>query len=106
MDFQGQGLASTGETEALAIIDSFTKVVTVIPLSDRQAHTLVPKLLDAIYFQRGATDVIHSDDAPEFLSELMTAIAAATDTSAPPPVSTTRKATAKSSHGGDSGIAP
>jgi len=80
MDFQGQGLASTGETEALAIIDSFTKVVTVIPLPDRQAHTLVPKLLDAIYFQRGAPDVIHSDDAPEFLSELMTAIAASTGT--------------------------
>jgi transposase InsO family protein len=80
MDFQGQGLASTGETEALALIDSFTKIVTVIPLPDRQVHTLVPKLLDAIYFTRGAPDVIHSDDAPEFLSELMSAIAAATGT--------------------------
>ncbi len=50
MDFQGQGLASTGETEALAIIDCFTKVVTVIPFLDRQAQTLVPKLLDAIHF--------------------------------------------------------
>jgi hypothetical protein len=27
MDFQGQGLAITGETEALALIDSFTKTV-------------------------------------------------------------------------------
>jgi hypothetical protein len=30
MDFQGQGQAITGETEALAIIDSFTKSVSVI----------------------------------------------------------------------------
>ncbi len=80
MDFQGQGLALTGETEALAIIDSFTKIVTLIPLPDRQAHTLVPKLLDAIHFTRGSPDIIHSDDAPEFLSELMTALAAATGT--------------------------
>jgi transposase InsO family protein len=80
MDFQGQGLASTGETEALAIIDSFTKVVILIPLPDRQAPTLVPKLLDAIYFTRGSPDVIHSDDAPEFLSELMSSIAAITGT--------------------------
>jgi hypothetical protein len=80
MDFQGQGLALTGETEALAIIDSFTKVVTLIPLPDRQAHTLVPKLLDAIYFTRGSPDIIHSDDAPEFLSELLTSIAAITGT--------------------------
>jgi hypothetical protein len=52
MDFQGQGLASKihrvagaggrpkimPSSEALAIIDCFTKVVTVIPLPDRQAH--------------------------------------------------------------------
>jgi transposase InsO family protein len=80
MDFQGQGLALTGETEALAIMDSFTKTVTLIPLPDRQAQTLVPKLLDAIYFTRGSPDIIHSDDAPEFLSELMTSIAAITGT--------------------------
>jgi hypothetical protein len=80
MDFQGQGLALTGETEALAIIGSFTKVVTLIPLPDRQAHTLVPKLLDAIYFIRGSPDIVHSDDAPQFLSELLTFIAAITGT--------------------------
>jgi transposase InsO family protein len=80
MDFQGQGIAVTGETEALAIIDSFTKIVTLIPLPDRQAQTLVPKLMDALHFQRGSPDIIHSDDAPEFLSELMTAVAAATGT--------------------------
>ncbi len=80
MDFQGQGLATTGETEALAIIDSFTKTVIILPLTDRQATTLVPRLLDALHFHRGSPDVIHSNDAPEFLSELMQAIAVITGT--------------------------
>jgi hypothetical protein len=80
MDFQGQGLATTGETEALALIDSFTKTVLLIPLPDRQATTLVPRLLDELYFRRGSPDVIHSDDAPEFLSDLMTIVATATGT--------------------------
>ncbi len=40
MDFQGQGLALTGETEALALIDSFTKTVLLIPLPDRLASTI------------------------------------------------------------------
>jgi hypothetical protein len=80
MDFQGQGLATTGETEALALIDSFTKTVLVIPLPDRHATTLVPRLLDELHFRRGAPDVIHSDDAPEFLSDLMTRVAEITGT--------------------------
>jgi hypothetical protein len=80
MDFQGQGLATTGETEALALIDSFTKTVLLIPLPDRQATTLVPRLLDELYFRRGSPDIIHSDDAPEFLSDLMTIVATATGT--------------------------
>jgi hypothetical protein len=80
MDFRGQGLATTGETEALALIDSFTKNVIIIPLPDRQAMTLIPRLLDALHFHRGSPDVIHSDDAPEFLSELMQAVAAITGT--------------------------
>jgi hypothetical protein len=80
MDFQGQGLAITGETEALALIDSFTKTALVIPLPDRQATTLVPRLLDELYFRRGSPDLIHSDDAPEFLSDLMTLVAATTGT--------------------------
>jgi hypothetical protein len=33
IDFQGQGQAITGETEALAIMDSFTKTVSVIALT-------------------------------------------------------------------------
>jgi hypothetical protein len=61
MDFQGQGLASSGETEALALIDSFTKTVLLIPLPDRQATTLVPRLPDELHFRRGSPDVLHSD---------------------------------------------
>jgi hypothetical protein len=80
MDFQGQGLATSGESEALALIDSFTKTVIVIPLPDRKATTLVPRLLDELHFRRGSPDVIHSDDAPEFLSELLDAIVAITGT--------------------------
>jgi hypothetical protein len=81
MDFQGQGLATTGESEALALIDSFTKTVIVIPLKDRQTTTLLPRLMDALHFSRGSPDVIHSDDAPEFLSDLMHAVSAITGTS-------------------------
>jgi hypothetical protein len=80
MDFQGQGQATTGETEALAIIDSFTKTVSVLALPNREAHTRAPRLLDEIFFRRGAPDIIHSDAAPEFLSDLMAAILDATGT--------------------------
>jgi transposase InsO family protein len=80
MDFQGQGQAITGETEALAVMDSFTKAVFVLPLKDRTAPTFVPTLLDAIWFTRGAPDVIHSDAAPELLSELLAAVLATTGT--------------------------
>ncbi len=71
MDFQGQGQAITDETEALAIMDSFTKTVFVLPLQDRTAPTFVPTLLDAIWFTRGASDSIHTDAAPELLSALL-----------------------------------
>jgi transposase InsO family protein len=74
MDFQGQGTADSGETEALAILDSFTKTAMVLCLPNRNAYTLAPALLDELYFRRGAPDLIHSDAAPEFLSHLMTAI--------------------------------
>jgi hypothetical protein len=39
MDFQGQGTATTGETEVLALIDPTSRYVIVIPLRDRQAST-------------------------------------------------------------------
>jgi hypothetical protein len=50
MDFQGQGQAIIGETEALAIMDSFTKTVSVIALPNREAATLAPRLLDETFF--------------------------------------------------------
>jgi transposase InsO family protein len=80
MDFQGQGKATTGEMEALAIIDSFTKTVFVLALPNREANTLAPCLLDEIFFRRGAPDIIHTDAAPEFLSEIMAALLDATGT--------------------------
>jgi len=80
MDFQGQGIADNGDCEALAIIDAFTKTVMVIPLPDRTANTLVPALLDEIYFRRGNPDVIHSDAAPEFLGEVFSKVAEITKT--------------------------
>jgi hypothetical protein len=81
MDFHGQGKATAGETKALAIIDSFTnKIVFVLALPNREAHTLAPRLPDEIFFRRGAPDIIHTDAAPEFLSELMAAILDATGT--------------------------
>ena len=80
MDFQGQGLASTGESEALALIDSFTKTAMVLPLPNRLATTLAPALLNEVHFRRGPPTTIHSDAAPEFLSELLTSIHAITGT--------------------------
>ena len=75
MDFQGQGKAINGECEALGIIDSFTKTVSVIALPSRQATTLALPLCNEIFFRRGAADVLHSDAAPEFMGELLAQIA-------------------------------
>ena len=80
MDFQGQGQAITGETEALAVIDSFTKSVSVIALPNRSASTLAPRLLDEIFFRRGAPDILHCDEAQEFMSELLSLLLDATGT--------------------------
>jgi hypothetical protein len=71
MDFQGQGKALTGETEALALIDSAARYVVVIPLMDRTAVNFIPKFLDQIVFTHGAPDILHSDAAQEFLSEAL-----------------------------------
>jgi hypothetical protein len=61
-------------------MDSFTKTVFVIPLTNRSAPTFVPRLLDEIWFRRGAPDVIHCDAAPELLAELLSAVLATTGT--------------------------
>ena len=77
MDFQGQGKALTGETEALALIGSTARHVVVIPLMDRSVVNVIPKFLDQIVFTRGAPGILHSDAAQEFLSEALALVAAA-----------------------------
>ena len=79
MDFQGQGLADSGETQALAIIDTTARFVVVLPLIDREATTFIPFFLDRIVFTHGPPDVLHSDDAPEFVGEFMRLLAEAID---------------------------
>jgi hypothetical protein len=79
MDFQGQGTAETGETEALALIDPTSRYVIVIPLKDRQASTWIRPFLDRVVFTFGAPEQLHSDDAPEFVSEAMELLAQAAD---------------------------
>ena len=80
MDFQGQGLATTGENEALAIIDTTTRYVTVVAMKGREAATLVPLFLDNIVFQHGAPRFLHCDEAPEFMSALVKELLAVTET--------------------------
>ncbi len=79
MDFQGQGKALTGETKALALIDPTSRYVVVIPLVDREASTWLQPFLDRIVFTFGAPDMLHSDAAPEFLSEALDLLAQAAD---------------------------
>jgi hypothetical protein len=79
MDFQGQGTATTGETEVLALIDPTSRYVVVIPLKDRQASTWLQPFLDRIVFTFGAPDMLHSDDAPEFISEALELLAKAAE---------------------------
>ena len=81
MDFQGQGLALTGETQALALIDTSARYVEVLPLKDREAASFVPPFLDRIVFRHGPPDVLHSDAAPEFLSEILRILAETLNTS-------------------------
>ncbi len=79
MDFQGQGTAETGETEALALIDPTSRYVIVIPLKDRQASTWIQPFLDRVVFTFGAPEQLHSDDTPEFVSEAMELLAQAAE---------------------------
>jgi hypothetical protein len=77
MDFQGQGTALTGETEALVLIDPTSPYVVVIPLLNREAKTWLQPFLDRIVFTFGAPTTLHSDAAPEFLSEALALLAQA-----------------------------
>ena len=80
MDFQGQGLAESGETEALAMIDTTSRYVTVLCLKDREATTFIQPFLDRIVFTHGPPAILHSDAAPEFMSEILKLLAAALET--------------------------
>ena len=71
MDFQGMGKALTGECEVLAFIDSTARFVVVAPMLGRSSEFFVPAFLDHVVFKHGAPDILHSDDAPEFLSEAL-----------------------------------
>jgi hypothetical protein len=73
MDFQGQGTATTGEEEALAIIDTTIRFVTVIALKNRQVQTFVQPFLDEIVFRHGPPEILHCDEAPEFMPDSMKA---------------------------------
>lgn len=74
MDFQGMGKALTGEHEVLAFIDSTARFVVVCPLQGRSSELFVPAFLDNVVFKHGVPEVLHSDDAPEFLSEALRAL--------------------------------
>jgi hypothetical protein len=80
MDFQGQGLALTGENEALGIIDTTTRYVTVIPMKGREASTFMPLFLDQIVFRHGPPATLHCDEAPEFMSNLVKELLQVTET--------------------------
>jgi hypothetical protein len=80
MDFQGQGTALSGETEALAIIDTAARYVTILALKNRQVQTFLQPFLDEIVFRHGPPAVLHCDEAPEFMSELMAALMEITET--------------------------
>ena len=79
MDFQGQGVSETGESEALAFIDPTSRYVVVIPLPNREVATWLQAFLDHIVFRFGPPLILHSDAAPEFLSEALELLAKAAD---------------------------
>ena len=80
MDFQGQGTAITGEQEALGIIDTTTRFVTVIALPNRRVQTFLQPFMDHIVFRHGPPAILHCDEAPEFISEMLGALADITET--------------------------
>jgi hypothetical protein len=100
MDFQGQGTALTGETEALALIDPTSRYVVVIPLPNREAKTWLQPFLDRIVFTFGAPTTLHSDAAPEFLSEALALLAQAANIQTTTTLGTTQEGMARSRYSG------
>jgi hypothetical protein len=98
MDFQGQGKATTGETEALAIIDSFTKNIFVIALPTTKP---TPSHLDEIFFRTSSTPTLHQNSSVILWLHSWTRLAPRT----PRPAGTTPKIMEKLKVGGDFGTA-
>ena len=61
-----------GNTCILVVCDYFTKWVEAFALSDHKAPTVADVLLTEVFLRFGVPRFIHSDQAPEFMSELMT----------------------------------
>ena len=67
------------ERPKLVLIDPTSRYVVIIPLLNRKASTWLQPFLDRIVFTFGTPDVLHSDAAPEFLSDALALLAAAAD---------------------------
>lgn len=60
-----------GNTCILVVCDYFTKWTEAFALSDHQATTVADVLVTELFLRFGVPRIIHSDQAPEFMSELM-----------------------------------
>ena len=60
-----------GNKVVLVVCDYFTKWTEAVPLKDHQASTVADALITQFFLRLGFPRIIHSDQAPEFISELM-----------------------------------
>ena len=60
-----------GNKCVLVVCDYFTKWTEAFPLKDHQATTVADTWMTQIFLRFGVPRIIHSDQAPEFTSELM-----------------------------------
>ena len=75
MDILSLPTASTkGNTCILVVGDYFTKWVEAFALPDHQAMTVADVLVTEIFMRLGTPRMLHSDQGPEFRSELMSAL--------------------------------
>ena len=63
---------SDGNTCILVICDYFTKWVEAFALADHKAATVADVLVTEVFLRFGVPRYLHSDQAPEFMGELMT----------------------------------
>ena len=68
-------MTSSGNTCVLVVCDYFTKWSEAFALANHQAMTVADVLVTEIFLRLGVPRVLHSDQGPEFRSELMQAIA-------------------------------